>query len=196
MKANEMKEKMRLIVMGPQGVGKGVQSEELARIYGIPHISTGDIFRKNIAEKTDLGKRVSSYIEKGELVPDEVTSAMVFERLRQPDAQKGWILDGYPRNAKQSADLDEWLQKNGEELSSVILLDADGDVIAQRIQKRIREEGRSDDKPEAIAERLAIYARETKPLIDYYLQKGLLKKINAEGDVEQVTEAIQEAIGN
>ena len=196
MKANEMKEKMRLIVMGPQGVGKGVQSEELARIYGIPHISTGDIFRKNIAEKTDLGKRVSSYIEKGELVPDEVTSAMVFERLSQPDAQKGWILDGYPRNAKQSADLDEWLQKNGEELSSVILLDADGDVIAQRIQKRIREEGRSDDKPEAIAERLAIYARETKPLTDYYLQKGLLKKINAEGDVEQVTEAIQEAIGN
>ncbi|MBR4399608.1 MAG: adenylate kinase [Aeriscardovia sp.] len=187
---------MRLIVMGPQGVGKGVQSEELARIYGIPHISTGDIFRKNIAEKTDLGKRVSSYIEKGELVPDEVTSAMVFERLSQPDAQKGWILDGYPRNAKQSADLDEWLQKNGEELSSVILLDADGDVIAQRIQKRIREEGRSDDKPEAIAERLAIYARETKPLTDYYLQKGLLKKINAEGDVEQVTEAIQEAIGN
>ncbi|MBQ1299089.1 MAG: adenylate kinase [Aeriscardovia sp.] len=187
---------MNLIIMGPQGVGKGAQSDDLARIYEIPHISTGEIFRKNIAEKTDLGKKVSAYIEKGELVPDEVTGEMVFDRLSQPDAQKGWILDGYPRNAKQSEDLDEWLKKNGKKLDAVILLEADKDVISCRIQKRIREEGRSDDKPEAIAERLAIYARETKPLIDYYGNEGLLKKVNAEGDVASVTKAIREAIEN
>ena len=93
-----MKGKMNLIIMGPQGVGKGTQSEDLARIYDIPHISTGEIFRKNISEKTDLGKKVSAYIEKGELVPDEITSEMVFDRLSQPDAKNGWILDGYPRN--------------------------------------------------------------------------------------------------
>ena len=191
-----MKGKMNLIIMGPQGVGKGAQSDDLARIYEIPHISTGEIFRKNIAEKTDLGKKVSAYIEKGELVPDEVTGEMVFDRLSQPDAQKGWILDGYPRNAKQSEDLDEWLKKNGKKLNAVILLEADKDVISCRIQKRIREEGRSDDKPEAIAERLAIYARETKPLIDYYGNEGLLKKVNAEGDVASVTKAIREAIEN
>ena len=191
-----MKGKMNLIIMGPQGVGKGAQSDDLARIYEIPHISTGEIFRKNIAEKTDLGKKVSAYIEKGELVPDEVTGEMVFDRLSQPDAQKGWILDGYPRNAKQSEDLDKWLKKNGKKLDAVILLEADKDVISCRIQKRIREEGRSDDKPEAIAERLAIYARETKPLIDYYGNEGLLKKVNAEGDVASVTKAIREAIEN
>ncbi len=191
-----MKGKMNLIIMGPQGVGKGTQSEDLARIYDIPHISTGEIFRKNIAEKTDLGKKVSAYIEKGELVPDEVTSEMVFDRLSQPDAKNGWILDGYPRNAKQSEDLDKWLKKNGQKLDAVILLEADSELIASRIQKRIREEGRSDDKPEAIAERLAIYARETKPLIDYYAQKGLLKKVDAQGDISTVTKAIRKAIEN
>ena len=191
-----MKGKMNLIIMGPQGVGKGTQSEDLARIYDIPHISTGEIFRKNIAEKTDLGKKVSAYIEKGELVPDEVTSEMVFDRLSQPDAKNGWILDGYPRNAKQSEDLDKWLKKNGQKLDAVILLEADSELIASRIQKRIREEGRSDDKPEAIAERLAIYARETKPLIDYYAQKGLLRKVDAQGDISTVTKAIRKAIEN
>ena len=191
-----MKGKMNLIVMGPQGVGKGTQSQDLARIYDIPHISTGEIFRKNIAEKTDLGKKVSAYIEKGELVPDEVTSEMVFDRLSQPDAKNGWILDGYPRNAKQSEDLDKWLKKNGQKLDAVILLEADSELIASRIQKRIREEGRSDDKPEAIAERLAIYARETKPLIDYYAQKGLLRKVDAQGDISTVTKAIRKAIEN
>lgn len=191
-----MKGKMNLIIMGPQGVGKGTQSEDLARIYDIPHISTGEIFRKNISEKTDLGKKVSAYIEKGELVPDEITSEMVFDRLSQPDAKNGWILDGYPRNAKQSEDLDKWLKKNGQKLDAVILLEADSELIANRIQKRIREEGRSDDKPEAIAERLAIYARETKPLIDYYAQKGLLRKVDAQGDIATVTKDIRKAIEN
>lgn len=189
-----MKGKMNLIIMGPQGVGKGAQSDDLAGIYAIPHISTGEIFRKNIAEKTELGKKVSSYIEKGELVPDEVTSAMVFDRLSRADAQKGWILDGYPRNARQSEDLDEWLSKHAQKLDAVILLEASAELIASRIQKRIREEGRSDDNPDAIAERLAIYARETKPLIDYYSQKGLLKRVDAEGTVPQVTARIREAI--
>lgn len=182
--------------MGAQGVGKGAQSNDLARIYDIPHISTGEIFRKNISEKTDLGRKVSEYIEKGELVPDEITSEMVFVRLSQADAQNGWILDGYPRNAQQSRDLDNWLNENGKKLDAVILLEADGEVISRRIQKRIREEGRSDDNPEAIAERLAIYAKQTKPLIDYYTEKGLLKRVNAEGDVPTVTEAIQRAIEN
>lgn len=191
-----MKGKMNLIIMGPQGVGKGTQSEDLARIYDIPHISTGEIFRKNISEKTDLGKKVSAYIEKGELVPDEITSEMVFDRLSKPDAKNGWILDGYPRNAKQSEDLDKWLKKNGQKLDAVILLEADSELIASRIQKRIREEGRSDDKPEAIAERLAIYARETKPLIDYYAQKGLLRKVDAQGDISTVTKDIRKAIEN
>ena len=189
-----MKGKMNLIVMGPQGVGKGAQSDDLAGIYRIPHISTGEIFRKNIAEKTELGKKVSSFIEKGELVPDEVTSAMVFERLSQSDAQKGWILDGYPRNARQSEDLDEWLLKHGEKLDAVVLLEASAELISSRIQKRIREEGRSDDNPDAISERLAIYARETKPLIDYYSQKGLLKRVDAAGTVPEVTARIREAI--
>ena len=149
---------MRLLIMGPQGVGKGTQAALLAEHYGIPAISTGDIFRYNIKNKTELGLEALKYTDKGELVPDELTNKIVKDRLAMDDAKNGWILDGYPRNASQVKALDAMLEELGTPLDKVVALDADHDVLMQRIAKRAQEQGRSDDTPEAIAKRLATSA--------------------------------------
>ena len=141
---------MRLLIMGPQGVGKGTQAALLAEHYGIPAISTGDIFRYNIKNKTELGLEALKYTDKGELVPDELTNKIVKDRLSMDDAKNGWILDGYPRNASQVKALDAMLEELGTPLDKVVALDADHDVLMQRIAKRAQEQGRSDDTPEAI----------------------------------------------
>ena len=175
---------MRLLIMGPQGVGKGTQAALLSEHYGIPAISTGDIFRYNIKNKTELGVEALKYIDKGELVPDELTNKIVKDRLAMDDAKNGWILDGYPRNASQV-----------EALDAVVALDAEQDVLMERMKKRAEIEGRSDDTPEAIAKRLDVYAKETAPLLATYEERGLLKTFNGVGSVEEIQSTIVAELG-
>ena len=176
---------MRLLIMGPQGVGKGTQAALLAEHYGIPAISTGDIFRYNIKNKTELGLEALKYTDKG-----------VKDRLAMDDAKNGWILDGYPRNASQVKALDAMLEELGTPLDKVVALDADHDVLMQRIAKRAQEQGRSDDTPEAIAKRLATYAKETAPLLDTYKSRGQLVAIDGVGDIDAIQANIVAALSD
>ena len=185
---------MRLLIMGPQGVGKGTQAALLAEHYGIPAISTGDIFRANIKGKTELGLKVIEYTDKGELVPDELTNSIVKDRLAQDDTANGWILDGYPRNAAQVEALDAMLEELGTPLDAVVALDADHDVLMARIAKRAEEQGRTDDTPEAIAKRLATYAKETAPLLDTYKSRGQLVAIDGVGEIDAIQKNIIAAL--
>ena len=186
---------MRLLIMGPHGVGKGTQAALLSEHYGIPAISTGDIFRYNIKNKTELGVEALTYINKGELVPDELTNKIVKDRLAMDDAKNGWILDGYPRNASQVEALDAILADLGTPLDAVVALDADHDVLMERMKKRAEIEGRSDDTPEAIAKRLDVYAKETAPLLSTYGERGLLKTFNGVGSVEDIQATIVAELG-
>ena len=186
---------MRLLIMGPQGVGKGTQAALLSEHYGIPAISTGDIFRYNIKNKTELGVEALKYIDKGELVPDELTNKIVKDRLAMDDAKNGWILDGYPRNASQVEALDAILGELDTPLDAVVALDADHDVLMERMKKRAEIEGRSDDTPEAIAKRLDVYAKETAPLLDISQKRGLLKTFNGVGAVDEIQATIVAELG-
>ena len=177
---------MRLLIMGPQGVGKGTQAAKLAEHFGIPAISTGDIFRYNLKNQTELGKQAQAFIDKGELVPDELTNSIVKDRLAMDDAQGGWILDGYPRNASQVEALDTMLEELGTPLDAVVALNADHDVLMERMMKRAEIEGRADDTPEVIAKRLEVYAAETAPLLNIYADRGALVKINGVGDIDAI----------
>lgn len=177
---------MRLLIMGPQGVGKGTQAAKIAEHFGIPAISTGDIFRYNIKNETELGKQALAFINKGELVPDELTNSIVKDRLAMEDAKNGWILDGYPRNASQVEALDAMLEELGTPLDAVVALDADHDVLMERMMKRAEIEGRADDTPEAIATRLDVYAKETAPLLDIYGNRGIVVKINGVGEIDEI----------
>ena len=169
---------MRLLIMGPQGVGKGTQAALLSEHYGIPAISTGDIFRYNLKNQTELGKEAQAYMDRGELVPDELTNKIVKDRLAMDDAKNGWILDGYPRNAAQVQALDEMLADLGTPLDNAVALEAARDVLLERMAKRATEQGRSDDTPEAIAKRLETYERETAPLLDIYENRGMLVAVS------------------
>lgn len=180
----------RLLIMGPQGVGKGTQAALLSKHYGIPAISTGDIFRYNLKNGTELGMQAKAYTDKGELVPDELTNKIVKDRLGMEDAAQGWILDGYPRSSSQVEALDQMLQELGTPLTAVVALDADHDILMKRIAKRAEEEGRADDTPEAIAKRLDIYAKETAPLLNTYKSRGLLVTVDGQGAVEQISKEI------
>ena len=176
---------MRLLIMGPQGVGKGTQAALLSEHYGIPAISTGDIFRYNIKNKTELGVEALKYIDKGELVPDELTNKIVKDRLAMDDAKNGWILEA----------LDAILGELDTPLDAVVALDADHDVLMERMKKRAEIEGRSDDTPEAIAKRLDVYAKETAPLLDIYQKRGLLKTFNGVGAVDEIQATIVAELG-
>ncbi|WP_344100001.1 adenylate kinase [Myceligenerans crystallogenes] len=181
--------------MGPQGVGKGTQAARLAETFGIVAISTGDIFRANISGDTELGRTAKSFIDNGELVPDEVTNAMVRDRLAQPDVTDGFLLDGYPRNAAQVAELDGILTDLGWELDGVIELTAQREELLTRLEKRAQEEGRTDDTPEAIKKRLDIYDTETAPLTAAYAERGLLVKVDGVGEISEVTDRIVSSLG-
>lgn len=181
---------MRLLIMGPQGVGKGTQAALLAEHFNIPAISTGDIFRYNLKNQTELGKKAQAFIDKGELVPDELTNEIVKDRLAMQDAQGGWILDGYPRNASQVEALDAMLAQLGTPLDRVVALEAGRDILLERMAKRAQEQGRSDDTPEVIAKRLETYERETAPLLDIYESRGLLLRVNGVGEIAQISENI------
>jgi adenylate kinase len=178
----------RLVIMGPQGSGKGTQAALISAHFGVSTISTGDIFRSNIAGGTDLGRLVQEYTSRGELVPDEVTNAMVRDRLGQPDVADGFILDGYPRNAAQVVELDAILADLGVALDAVLQLTADRAELLTRMRRRAELEGRADDTEEAIARRLDIYEAETAPLAQAYADRTLLVSVDGIGEVGEVTE--------
>ncbi|MGM7424228.1 adenylate kinase [Cellulosimicrobium sp. CpK407] len=184
----------RLVIMGPQGAGKGTQAARLAEQLAIPAISTGDIFRANIKGGTELGRLAQEYTAKGDLVPDSVTNAMVRDRLAQDDAAQGFILDGYPRNAAQVVELDAILADLGVALDGVVELTADRDELLARLAKRAEIEGREDDTEEAIARRLDIYAEQTAPLTSAYDERGLLVRVDGIGDVDEITGRIVSAL--
>lgn len=184
----------RLLIVGPQGSGKGTQGVRIAETFGIPVVSTGDIFRANIKGGTELGQKVTAILDRGDLVPDELTGEIVRDRLAQDDAANGFLLDGYPRNTAQVGHLEEFLAGRGESLDAVILLDVPRDESISRLSLRAVEQGRSDDTEEAIAHRLDIYERETAPIIDVYSEKGIVDRIDGVGSLDEITDRIVAAL--
>jgi adenylate kinase len=185
---------MRLILMGPPGAGKGTQAKVIAAHYGIPAVSTGDIFRANVAGKTPLGLEAQRYMDAGEYVPDEVTNAMVRDRIALDDAKPGFLLDGYPRTLPQVEELDGMLEDLGTALDAVVSLTVDRDEVVQRLLQRAQVEGRADDTEDVIRRRQEIYAKETSPLIDVYAQRGMLLEIDGMGAVDEVTGRIFDSL--
>ncbi|MFB6609998.1 adenylate kinase [Agromyces sp. NPDC056379] len=184
----------RFLIVGPQGSGKGTQGVLVAEAFGVPQVATGDIFRANVAGGTELGKRVQAIIEAGDLVPDALTSELVRDRLEQADAAGGFLLDGYPRNRGQVDDLDAFLTARGESLDAVIELEVPREESIARLRHRAVEQGRTDDTEEVIANRLAIYERETAPILDVYRPRGVVVRIDGVGSLDEVTERIFSAL--
>ncbi|QVQ51058.1 adenylate kinase [Spiractinospora alimapuensis] len=213
---------MRVVLVGPPGAGKGTQAQIIAERLAIPKVSTGDIFRANISGDTALGQRAKAYMDKGDLVPDEVTNAMVRDRLAEDDAKNGFLLDGFPRNVQQAETLDTMLSDLATELNAVLELVVDEDEVVRRLEGRRtcrkcghvhhldydppKTEGvcdvcggelfqRDDDRPETIRRRLEVYREQTAPLVDFYDRRGLLVRIDAIGAVEDVTRRAVKALG-
>ncbi|MDQ0576346.1 adenylate kinase [Agromyces albus] len=186
----------RFLIVGPQGSGKGTQGVLVAQAFGIPSVSTGDVFRANISGGTELGEKVKSIVEAGDLVPDELTTELVRDRLSQPDAARGFLLDGYPRNQGQLDDLDEFLRSRGESLDAVIELIVPRDESVRRLHQRAVEQGRNDDTEEIIANRLAIYERETAPILGVYRDRGIVAEIDGVGSLDEVTARIFAALAD
>ena len=186
---------MRIILMGPPGAGKGTQAVVIAEKLGIPHISTGDIFRANVSAGTPLGVEAKRYMDAGEYVPDSVTNAMVRDRLAQADAQKGFLLDGYPRTLDQINELDDILSGLATSVEKVVEITADTDEVVARLLNRAKEQGRTDDSEDVIRRRLEVYAEQTAPLTDVYAKRGLLVKVDGLGAVAEVTGRILSALG-
>jgi adenylate kinase len=185
---------MRLILMGPPGAGKGTQAKFVAERHGIPAISTGDIFRANVGQGTPLGLEAKKYMDAGKYVPDEVTNDMVRSRLREPDAEPGFLLDGYPRTVAQVHELDSMLTDAGTALDAVVVLTVDRDELVQRLLARAEVEGRADDTEDVIRTRQEVYADETAPLIDVYRERGLLVEVDGMGGVSEITDRIFAAL--
>lgn len=213
---------MRIILLGPPGAGKGTQAAGIIEKYDIPHISTGDIFRKNIKEGTNLGKEAKEYMDKGLLVPDELTVGLVIDRITQEDCKNGFMLDGFPRNVSQAKHLDTFLKESNIELDKVINIEVDKSILVGRaVGRRIckscgttyhvefnapKEEGvcnicqgelyqRADDNEETVSKRIQVYLDETKPLVDYYNSQGIIANINGQQSIDKVFEDIVTALG-
>jgi adenylate kinase len=184
----------RFLLIGPPGAGKGTQAARLAEAYGIPAVSTGDIFRFNVKNETELGKLAKSFMDRGEYVPDSVTNDLVRDRLNHSDAAAGFLLDGYHRTADQVAELDNILEGFGKKLDAVVQLTADTDEIVRRLLNRAIEQGRSDDTEEVIRRRLEVYEAETAPLISVYASRGLVVMVDGLGAIDEVTGRIIEAL--
>ena len=184
----------RLLLVGPPGAGKGTQAAILAETYGVPAISTGDIFRNNVANETPLGLQVKAIMEAGEYVPDALTNEIVADRLGEADARAGFLLDGYPRTPDQVDELDRILAADNAALDVVVLLVADADVVVARLLKRATEQGRLDDTEEVIRHRMNVYVDQTSPIIDGYDKRNLVVRVNALGAVDEVTARIVEAL--
>jgi adenylate kinase len=178
----------RLVLVGPPGAGKGTQAVALSDKLGVPHISTGELFRTHVSERTPLGEEAKRYLDSGELVPDSVTNEMVRERLAEPDAEHGFLLDGFPRNTKQAEVLGRLLAESDQKLDAVIQLEVPEDVVVSRLLSR----GRSDDTEEVIRRRQQVYVSETAPLLEYY--KDILIKVDGVGEVDEVSGRVLDAL--
>ena len=184
----------RLLLIGPPGAGKGTQAQRLSAALGIPAISTGDIFREHLRNETELGLKAKAYMDAGDNVPDSLTNDLVADRLSQPDATAGFLLDGYPRTIDQVRALDELLAAGGASMDAVVELVAEPDVVVERLKKRALEQGRSDDDEAVVRHRLEVYAQQTAPLIGVYDERGLLAKVDGIGEVAEVTSRIEAAL--
>lgn len=214
---------MRIILLGPPGAGKGTQAAGIVEKYDIPHISTGDIFRKNIKEGTELGKKAKEYMDQGLLVPDELTVGLVTDRVTQADCEKGFMLDGFPRNVSQAEQLDAFLKEANIALNTVVNIEVDKEILVSRaVGRRIckscgatyhvefnppKIEGvcnicqgelyqRADDNEETVSKRIQVYLDETKPLADYYAKQGIIANINGQQSIDKVFEDIVAALGS
>ena len=183
-----------MIILGPPGAGKGTQAARIAAHFDIPAISTGDIFRFNIKNETELGKQVKGILASGGYVSDDITNAIVADRLSDADCERGFLLDGYPRTTPQVGALDTMLARDNRSLERVLELVVDEDAVVGRLLRRAQIEGRADDTEDVIRERMAIYHRETKPLSDAYAERGLLVQVDGLGEIDEVTERIVAAL--
>jgi adenylate kinase len=181
---------MRLVLLGPPGAGKGTQATRVAARFGAPHIATGDIFRANVAEGTELGRAAQEYMDRGDLVPDDVVIAMVMERLADPDCASGFVLDGFPRTVNQAEALDRQLVDLGAPLHAVLCFEAAEEELLRRLAGRAAAQRRADDAEQTIRHRLEVFAIKTRPLIDYYAHRRLLTMVDGVGKVEDVTARI------
>jgi adenylate kinase len=184
----------RLLLIGPPGAGKGTQASRLAEIYGIPAISTGDIFRSNVKNGTELGTKAKAFMDAGDNVPDSLTNELIRDRLEDADAQEGFLLDGYPRTTDQVRELDAFLASHGAALDAVVELEADTEVVVARLRKRALEQGRSDDTEQVVRHRLEVYSEQTAPLVNVYAVRDVLVTIDALGEMDAVTARITEAL--
>jgi adenylate kinase len=180
--------------MGPPGAGKGTQAKYVAERFGVPPISTGDIFRANVSRGTELGVAAKRYMDAGEYVPDEITNKMVRNRIDEPDAEPGFLLDGYPRTLSLVEELDSMLAGIGSSLDAVVVLTVNQEELVQRLLQRAKTEGRADDTEEVIRRRQEIYLEQTEPLIDVYRDRGILIEVDGLGEVDEVTERIFHAL--
>ncbi|GAA2171385.1 adenylate kinase [Agrococcus versicolor] len=184
----------QLLIVGPPGAGKGTQASRIAERFGIPTISTGDIFRSNIRDRTELGQQVTAILDAGDYVPDTLTNDLVQDRLEQADAQEGYLLDGYPRTEGQVAFLDGLNERRGRGIDAVVRLVADHDEVIRRLRIRSEEQGRSDDTDGAMRHRLEVYERETEPILAAYAGRGVVVEIDGLGEIDEVTERILSAL--
>lgn len=186
----------RMVLLGPPGAGKGTQAARIAERLNIPAISTGDIFRANVAGATELGTQAKAYMDKGEYVPDSITNAMVADRIAQADCENGFLLDGYPRTTAQVGELDSMLKASGLALDVVVEITADAEAVVARLLKRAGEQGRADDTEPVIRRRLEVYAESTAPLADLYAERDLLVQVDGMGEIDVVTGRIMEALAS
>jgi adenylate kinase len=185
---------VNVLLLGPQGSGKGTQAKRIEAEYGIPHIATGDMLRTAMEQGTELGRRVKPIVDSGRLVPDDLMIDLIRERLGQPDAEGGFILDGFPRTTRQADALDAMLDEIGRGLSIVFEFQLPDDIATERLLKRSALEGRADDTPEAIAKRLALYHEQTEPLVGHYRLRGNLVGIHGNGSIDEVFTEVQDAL--
>lgn len=181
---------MRIVLLGPPGSGKGTQATMLVEQLGLPHISTGALLRNAAKRGTELGLQAKAITDKGELVPDDIMSDMIEERLSRPDVARGFILDGYPRNVAQAKSLDIMLERLGMPADEAIHIDIEPETVIKRIAKRAKEEGRSDDAVETVKNRMRVYAEQTAPVADYYAERGLLTRVLGDGPKEEILQRI------
>lgn len=184
----------RLLLIGTPGAGKGTQAQRLSETFDIPAISTGDIFRLNVKNETELGKQAKAFMDRGEYVPDSLTNALVRDRLSHDDATDGFLLDGYPRTADQVEELDDILAEKNQQLDAVVMLSADVDEVVRRLLNRAIEQGRADDTEEVIRHRLDVYEEQTAPLISVYAARDLVITVDGLGEVAEVTKRIVDAL--